>query len=597
MKAIIFNSGLGNRMGKLTEDKPKCMVKLYNGETIFERQIKILSECGIKEFIVTTGPLEEQLMEVSKNYQNLTFDFVPNKEYNSTNYIVSMNNIEQVTDDVLLLHGDLVFNRELIRKVLADDHTSICLFNEEKDLPEKDFKCRIEQGRLKEVSVNIFDEECFAFQPLYKLSRQQMNAWQDEVAGMVSEGTTDVYAENALNRISSQLDIVAMSYKDDYIDEIDNEMDYNRVSEEIKYYDYREQDIIKTDSYTNSLENALSSLGNSNILVIVGNCLIDKVENDLKSIHKQYVFFLEFSSNPRYEEVVNGVNLQKEHNCDVLISIGGGSSIDVAKCIKLFSSIENPLDFMKKEFRFNRIKHIAIPTSAGTGSESTQIAVIYKEGTKYSVEHGSALPDMAILDPNFLITLPTYHKKSTLLDSLCQSIEAFWSRSATDESRYYSKESIKLILKSYKSYFMDDEVALENMLMASNYSGKAINIARTTAAHAMSYKLTTNYEISHGHAVALCIIPVWELMNKKSKDNEELAQVLMSLASVFHTPDIEGSIQVVKRIITEFALPEIMINEDEIVELVHTINMDRLKNNPIDFSVEELGELYREIHS
>lgn len=381
------------------------------------------------------------------------------------------------------------------------------------------------------------------------------------------------------------------------LDEIDNEMDYNRVSEEIKYYDYREQDIIKTDSYINSLENVLSSLGNSNILVIVGNCLVDKVENDLKSIHKQYVFFSEFSSNPRYEEVVNGVNLQKEHNCDVLISIGGGSSIDVAKCIKLFSSLENPLDFTKKEFRYNRIKHIAIPTSAGTGSESTQIAVIYKEGTKYSVEHGSALPDMAILDPNFLITLPTYHKKSTLLDSLCQSIEAFWSRSATDESRYYSKESIKLILKSYKSYFMDDKVEFENMLMASNYSGKAINIARTTAAHAMSYKLTTNYGISHGHAVALCIIPVWKLMKKKSEDNKELTQVLKSLAFVFNTPDIEGSIQVVERIITEFSLPEIMINEEEIVELVHTINMDRLKNNPIDFSVEELGKLYREIHS
>ena len=104
MKAIIFNSGLGSRMGELTREKPKCMLTLYNGETIFERQIRILSECGIREFIITTGPFEEQLIQISKKYNTLTFDFVPNKEYLSTNYIVSMNNIKQVTEDVLLLH-------------------------------------------------------------------------------------------------------------------------------------------------------------------------------------------------------------------------------------------------------------------------------------------------------------------------------------------------------------------------------------------------------------------------------------------------------------------------------------------------------------
>lgn len=595
MKAIIFNSGLGSRMGELSKKKPKCMLTLYNGETIFERQIRILSECGIREFIITTGPFEEQLIDMSKKYNNLTFEFVPNKEYLNTNYIVSMNNIKQVTEDVLLLHGDLVFNKKLIHKVLTDENPSICLYNEEKELPEKDFKCRIEQGKLKEVSVDLFDTECFAFQPLYKLDKQQMNAWQSEVSNFVSKEIKDVYAENALNTISDQLNIMALSYKDDYIDEIDNEMDYNRVSEEIKNYDYREQEIIESDNYINSLEKVLKTSDSCNILVVVGKGLRDKVEKDLDSISKKFVFFSEFSSNPKYEEVLNGVKIRKEHNCDLLISIGGGSSMDVAKCIKLFSSLVNLSDFINKEFRFNTIKHIAIPTSAGTGSESTQIAVIYKEGTKYSVEHGSILPDMAILDPNLLKTLPTYHKQTTVLDSLCQGIEAYWSRSATDESRYYSEQCIKLILRSYKAYFNDEEVALKVMLRASNYSGKAINIARTTAAHAMSYKLTSKYGISHGHAVALCIIPIWERMNQKSKDNMELERVLKSLALVFNTINIEESIEVVKGIITEFALPKVSINEDEITELFNEINMERLKNNPVNFSDEELKELYRVI--
>jgi alcohol dehydrogenase class IV len=81
-------------------------------------------------------------------------------------------------------------------------------------------------------------------------------------------------------------------------------------------------------------------------------------------------------------------------------------------------------------------------------------------------------------------------------------------------------------------------------------------------------------------------------MNQKSKDNKELEQVLKSLATVFNTMDIEESIEVVKGIIMEFALPKVRINENEIVELVEEINMDRLKNNPVSFSEEELKELY-----
>ena len=92
MKALIFNSGIGSRLNGLTENNPKCMIKLYNGETIFERQIRILSECGIKNFIVTTGPFKEQLYKTADKFKNLNFEFVENKDYRHTNYIVSMNN-------------------------------------------------------------------------------------------------------------------------------------------------------------------------------------------------------------------------------------------------------------------------------------------------------------------------------------------------------------------------------------------------------------------------------------------------------------------------------------------------------------------------
>ena len=228
MKAIIFNSGIGSRMGNLTKDKPKCMVKLYNGETIFERQIRILSECGINDFIVTTGPYKESIIETADKYSELNFTFVENSNYMNTNYIVSMNNACKFLDDnVLLMHGDLVFNKRLIEKILRDKRESICLFNEKKELPKKDFKGKFQGNILKEVSVDIFDDNCYAFQPLYKLSKKNIKMWKKKVAEFVKNGNTKVYAEEALNKITDKITIYGMSYKDDY----------NRVSKEIKLFD------------------------------------------------------------------------------------------------------------------------------------------------------------------------------------------------------------------------------------------------------------------------------------------------------------------------------------------------------------------------
>ena len=240
MKAVIFNSGLGRRMGKLTENQPKCMARLYNGESIFERQIRLLSEAGIKEFVVTTGPFKEKIYETAAKFTDLNFQFVANEDYANTNYIVSMDLASPyMEEDILLLHGDLVFNKELVKKVLEDEHPSVCVYNEEKPLPEKDFKARFDGQKLREVSIDIFGQDCYAFQPFYKLSYKDLKVWKDKVAEFVKDGNTKVYAENALNTVSKCININGLSYKNDYIDEIDNEDDYRRVNLEIERFELR----------------------------------------------------------------------------------------------------------------------------------------------------------------------------------------------------------------------------------------------------------------------------------------------------------------------------------------------------------------------
>lgn len=595
MKAIIFNSGIGNRMGILTQNSPKCMVKLYNGETVFERQIRILSDCGIKDFIITTGPFKEQLEQIANKYKELNFKFADNPEYRTTNYIVSMNYAyDFIDDDMLLLHGDLVFNKNLVLKVLNNKNESVCLFNEKKELPEKDFKGRFKDNILKEVSVNIFGSDCYAFQPLYKLSKNDIALWKNKVKEFVDKGIVNVYAENSLNEITDQVSICGMSYKDDYIDEIDNEQDYIRVSNEIKYFDYQEQIIENTDDYISVLSKYINK--NENIFIVCDSALKTDILNKLKNINNNITIFNDFTSNPKYEEIKKGVDLFKKNHSDKIISIGGGSSIDVAKCIKLFSSSDDNNDFLLNKFNYNNIMHIAIPTTSGTGSESTQIAVIYYNGNKRSIDHGSILPQVAILDYNFLKKLSDYQKKSTLLDALCQAIESYWSKGSTNKSKEYSVKCIDLILQNYRSYLNNDNTSLKNMLLASNYSGKAINISRTTAPHSMSYKLTSLYNISHGHAVALCLIPCWMLLLKKSETDKELKEILNSLAKVLKQDNILDSIAFINNLITELNMAKVEIKSDDLDNLASSVNIERMSNNPIAFNKAELYNLYKSIN-
>ncbi len=238
MKAVIFNSGLGNRMGDFTKTHHKSMATLKDGETIFHRQIRLLSAEGVTEFLVTTGPFEDQLKKEAADFPELNFTFVRNDIYDKTNYIYSMYLArEHMNDDLLFLHGDLVFNRRLVHDVLNCSDKNTATVNFKKALPEKDFKGRVEDGKVIEVSIKIFDDDCYAFQPFYKMEKATASAWIGKVVEFIHKGEDKCYAENALNEIFRALNVRAFSYEDYYIDEIDNLDDYARVTAEILPYD------------------------------------------------------------------------------------------------------------------------------------------------------------------------------------------------------------------------------------------------------------------------------------------------------------------------------------------------------------------------
>lgn len=165
MKTIILNSGIGKRMGNLTKKIPKCLVKINDKETILSRQIKLLIQNGINEILITTGPHEEKIRDyINNEFPNLDVKYIHNNRYLETNYIYSLflvNNL--IDDDIILMHGDLVFDEESIKKIIESKYKNCVLVNYKAELPEKDFKGRVDKGRVKEISINIEDVNCFFF--------------------------------------------------------------------------------------------------------------------------------------------------------------------------------------------------------------------------------------------------------------------------------------------------------------------------------------------------------------------------------------------------------------------------------------------------
>lgn len=238
MQAIIFNSGLGSRMGGLTKSRPKGLLDVC-GETLFERQLKILSGFDISEFIVTTGKYEREFAEVSDKFPHITVTYVNNPLYESTNYIYSLHLArEYIKGDILLLHGDLYFSLGAAKRLINSPHADGCLINKDIPLPEKDFKARLSGDIIREISVDLSPESiprgqtAAALQPFYKLSRGLAGMWLDKVSEFADRGNVKAYAENALNELLHAVSLYGVSYGNEFITEIDTAEDYERVRDE-----------------------------------------------------------------------------------------------------------------------------------------------------------------------------------------------------------------------------------------------------------------------------------------------------------------------------------------------------------------------------
>ena len=240
MKALILNSGLGHRMGVLTSGHPKCMTEVSNKETILSRQLTQIASVGIKEVVMTTGYYNEVLV----NYCNslhlpLHITFVNNPIYDKTNYIYSIYCAKEYLygEDILLMHGDLVFEYSVLDKVMECE-TSCMTVSSTIELPEKDFKAVIQEGKIAKVGIEFF-QNAMAAQPLYKLLKDDWNIWLNKICEFCESNDCKCYAENALNKVSDQCEVYPFDVKNALCSEIDTPEDLAVISSKVKEIEHR----------------------------------------------------------------------------------------------------------------------------------------------------------------------------------------------------------------------------------------------------------------------------------------------------------------------------------------------------------------------
>lgn len=316
--------------------------------------------------------------------------------------------------------------------------------------------------------------------------------------------------------------------------------------------------------------------------------------------------FTEFEPNPKIEDVLRGIVAHNECSPQIILAIGGGTAIDTAKLISCLAHADAPANVVKGlvSIPTRQAKLIAIPTTAGTGSEATQFAVVYMNGQKYSLDHPTLLPDVAIIDPCLMQTMPSSVTAATGLDALCQAIESIWAVGANDESMELAQQAVTLAYNTLAQATHHPTLAArEAMCRASHLAGQAINITRTTACHALSYAITSIHGIPHGIAVALTLIPILRFNSAISDDDcldprgaQAVRRRIDHLLEALNSPSIDDACDRLQHFLQTIGCPTCLTqagitSPDAVRDILQSVNLQRMSNNPRRATPSILAEI------
>jgi len=341
----------------------------------------------------------------------------------------------------------------------------------------------------------------------------------------------------------------------------------------------------------------------SSILIVHGKSSFTKsgLDKFLTEFHRNkeiYNWSVE-STDPDAKEIKNLSSYISDNRPSIIISCGGGTVIDTAKAASFISSqglsLVSLLEGNRNEDCEN-IKQITIPTTCGTGSECTHFSVIYINGIKHSLADLSMKPDYFYLDARFLKNLPKKHIVSSSLDAFSQSIESFWAKSSTEESKRMSIAGMELFSQNYHSLTDNNNLrSLNLMLECANRAGQAINITKTTAPHAISYHLSKELNLPHGFSVFLTLPEIFEYTISSLGDDYELEKKIIYKS--MGVKDSLAAFSFLKKLRKESAahMKLTVLSSKDMITLAQdaasAVNQERLSNHPAVLDQEAVSSL------
>lgn len=338
---------------------------------------------------------------------------------------------------------------------------------------------------------------------------------------------------------------------------------------------------------------------------------INRVTDELEKAGSKYMVYSDIVPDPPTEVVAQGVEALLQFDGDVIVALGGGSAIDSSKAIKYF------LAKVKKEDK--NIRFIAIPTTSGTGSEVTGFSVITdkKNNVKSTLIDEKLLPDEAILDANFVKTVPNFITADTGMDVLTHAIEAYVSVNANDFTDALAEKTVKLVFDNLLKAYRDgnDLEARKKMHNASCMAGMAFNNAALGLNHGMAHTIGAKYHISHGRSNAIILPHVIEynadIKEFNSGEHIKTAERYAYLANIIGVPSsstrqaVRNLIEAIKDLLRDLKIPDSLKQlgvpekefNDNLEELAKIAIGDRTTGtNPRKPQVEDVKKLFKDVY-
>ncbi len=273
--------------------------------------------------------------------------------------------------------------------------------------------------------------------------------------------------------------------------------------------------------------------------------LVEGLENSLKENDIQYALFDGVQPNPTIQNIEDGLKLYLSNGCNGIIAFGGGSPMDCAKTIG--ARVTNPkqsVSDMRGMFKVKKAipPFFAVPTTAGTGSETTLAAVITDPETheKFAIASFKLIPGVAILDPDLMIGLPPHITSTTGMDALTHAIEAYIGLHGTSFTNELAEKAVKLIFENLEEVYKDGSnlEKRNNMALASYYAGSAFTRCSVGYVHAIAHNLGGLYSVPHGLANAVILPYILEYSRKEAEGKLARLAVAGGIGKADESPEV-----------------------------------------------------------